>query len=200
MFLASRLDLATFSRFAFVAGGLTEYVVLVVVVRFVHQRGRRLADLGLVSSRRVRETFVGIGVGVLLIIVTAVGGFFLEQVLPSTLSRDPRPTWAAWVYGLALVTAFAPIEEIVWRGYAITTLRERLGSTHAAVIVASAAFALMHWWGGPATMVMSFVVGVALSVLYLRRRSLVSCIVAHFVLDLPLFLFMLFPMRPPGLG
>jgi hypothetical protein len=41
---------------------------------------------------------------------------------------------------------------------------------------------------------MSFFMAVAFSVLYLRRGTLTACISAHFVLDLPLFLFMLMPI------
>jgi hypothetical protein len=65
------------------------------------------------------------------------------------------------------------------------------------VVAASAAFGLIHWWGGPATIFMSFLIGLAFSVLYLRRGTLTACIAAHFVLDLPLFLFMLFPAPLP---
>jgi membrane protease YdiL (CAAX protease family) len=194
---ASGLDLLTFSKFAFVSGALMEYVVLWLVLRFLASRGDRLHDVGLRADRWPREVVLGAGAGVLLLVVAGVGSYFVEQVLPSTVSRDPRPLWAAWTYGFALVTAFAPIEEIVWRGYAIAALRERFGSLKIAVPLAAAAFALIHWWGGPATMLMSFVIGLALSALYLRRGTLTACISAHFVLDLPLFLFMLFPTPRP---
>jgi membrane protease YdiL (CAAX protease family) len=196
--LASGLDFMTFSKFAFVSGALMEYVVLWFVLRFLARRGDHLRDIGLRSDRWAREVVLGAGVGVLLVVFAGVASYFVEQVLPSTVSRDPRPPWAAWVYGFALVTAFAPIEEIVWRGYAITVLRERFGSLKIAVLLASAAFGLIHWWGGPATMLMSFVMGLAFSVLYLRRGTLIACISAHLVLDLPLFLFMLFPRPLPA--
>jgi membrane protease YdiL (CAAX protease family) len=99
---------------------------------------------------------------------------------------------------VALLTAFAPIEEIVWRGYAIKSLTQHLRSTGAAVLIASVAFGLMHWWGGPAHVVIASIVGIAFSGLYLWRRSLVANLVAHFVLDFPLVLFMLFPVAPPS--
>jgi membrane protease YdiL (CAAX protease family) len=56
----------------------------------------------------------------------------------------------------------------------------------------------MHWWGGPAHVVIASIVGIAFSGLYLWRRSLVANLVAHFVLDFPLVLFMLFPVAPPS--
>jgi membrane protease YdiL (CAAX protease family) len=200
MFFASRVDLATFSRFAFVAGALTEYVVLLLVIRFLRQQGSDLTDIGWRLTRWPRELLLGVGLGVALFVVAGVGSFFVEQVLPSSISRDPRPSWAAWVYGFALVTAFAPIEEIVWRGYAITVLREQLGSAWAAVLLASFAFGLLHWWGGPANIFMAFVMGLAFSGVYLWRKNLTACVVAHFILDLPLFFFMLFPLTTPTGG
>ena len=200
LFFASRLDLATFSRFAFVAGLVTEYVVLALVLVFLRQRGMLLADIGLTTERWPREVMIGLVAGILLFILAGVGGYLVEQILPSTISREPRPTWAALVYGFALLTAFAPIEEIVWRGYAMAFLEERMRSRWAVVMVTSVAFGALHWWGGPATIVMATVMGVAFSMLYLWRRTLTANIVAHFVLDLPLFLLMLFPVQPPTTG
>lgn len=193
LYVASGVSSDTFSRFTFIWGAATEYVVFGVVLLFLRRRRVSLADLGVNGERWGREVLVGIAAGVSLFIFSGVLMVLLEPILPSTLSREARPTWAAWVYAVALVTAFAPIEEIVWRGYAIRCLGEYMRRWQAA-LVASLAFGLMHWWGGPAHVVTSAIVGMAFSVLYLRRRTLVANITAHVVLDFPLFLFMLFPL------
>jgi membrane protease YdiL (CAAX protease family) len=198
LFVASGVTFATFSRFAFLAGMLTEYIAFAFVLLILRRAGMRLSDIGLNAERWGRDTLVGIGAGVVLFVVSGVLMVVIEPILPSTLSRDPRPPWAAVVYAFALLTAFAPIEEIVWRGYAIKSLTQHLRSTGAAVLIASVAFGLMHWWGGPAHVVIASIVGIAFSGLYLWRRSLVANIVAHFVLDFPLVLFMLFPVEPPS--
>jgi membrane protease YdiL (CAAX protease family) len=198
LFVASGVTFATFSRFAFLAGMLTEYIAFAFVLLILRRAGMRLSDIGLNAERWGRDTLVGIGAGVVLFVVSGVLMVVIEPILPSTLSRDPRPPWAAVVYAFALLTAFAPIEEIVWRGYAIKSLTQHLRSTGAAVLIASVAFGLMHWWGGPAHVVIASIVGIAFSGLYLWRRSLVANIVAHFVLDFPLVLFMLFPVATPS--
>jgi len=198
LYFASGVDFDTFSRFAFVAGVITEYVAFLVVWRFLRQRGMGLAEIGFVRRAWKREALIGVVMGIVLIVLAGFGAFYVEQILPSTVSRDPRPTWAAIVYGLALVTAFAPLEEIIWRGYAIRMLEEATRSRAAAVLLAAVGFGVLHWWGGPSTIVMATVMGLAFSALFLWRKTLVACISAHLVLDLPLLVFMLFPVAPPG--
>ena len=198
LFVASGVPFETFSRFTFIWGAPTEYIVFAVVLLFLRRGRVGLADLGLKGDGWGREVLVGIGAGVSLFLLSAVIMGPLEQVLPSTLSRDPRPPWAALVYAVALVTAFAPIEELVWRGYALRCLGEHLPRRCQAVLLASGAFGAMHWWGGPAHVVAASIMGVAFSALYLSRPTIVANITAHVVLDFPLVLFMLFPVAPPG--
>jgi len=45
--------------------------------------------------------------------------------------------------------------------------------------------------------VASSIIGILFSVLYLWRKNLVANITAHLIVDLPLFLFMLFPVALP---
>ncbi|MFQ6059016.1 MAG: lysostaphin resistance A-like protein [Anaerolineae bacterium] len=191
MFVISGVSFATFSRYAFIAGMVTEYIFLGIVVWFLRQTGKRLADIGLVMDQWRREALLGLGLGVVLFMLSGIMITTVERFLPSAISREPRPLWASLLFGFGVVTAFAPIEEIIWRGYAVTFLRQHL-NTWVAVIIASVTFGLMHWWGGIALMVEASIVGILLSGLYLWRGNLVANIVCHFVSDFPLFLFMLF--------
>ena len=127
----------------------------------------------------------------ILVMLSGLMTTAVERFLPSAISREPRPLWASLLFGLGLVTAFTPIEEIIWRGYALTSLREHL-STWVAVVIASVAFGLMHWWGGIALVVEASITGILLSGLYLWRGNLMANMACHFVSDFPLFLFMLF--------
>lgn len=191
MFVISGVSFATFSRYAFIAGMVTEYIFLGIVVWFLRQTGKRLADISLVMDQWRREALLGLGLGVVLFMLSGIMITTVERFLPSAISREPRPLWASLLFGFGVVTAFAPIEEIIWRGYAVMFLRQHL-NTWVAVIIASVTFGLMHWWGGIALMVEASIVGILLSGLYLWRGNLVANIVCHFVSDFPLFLFMLF--------
>ena len=198
LFFISGVSLATFSRFSFIPGMVTLYIFLGIVMWSLRQGGKRLADIGLVLNRWGREALLGLGLGIVIFVLMSFLIFWVEKFLPSAVSREPRPLWGALLFGFALLTAFAPIEEIIWRGYAITILRKHLGRTWAAVLIASAAFGLLHWWGGLALIINSSIAGILFSLLYLWRKNLVAPIVCHFVTDFPLFLLMLFPRPPLG--
>jgi len=143
IFVISGVSFATFSNYAFLAGMVTEYIFFGIVLWFLRQMGKNLADIGLVMSQWRREVLLGLGLGVMLFMLFGILVTIVESFLPSAVSQEPRPLWASLLFGFALVTAFAPIEEIIWRGYAITFLRQHL-NTWVAVIVASATFGLIH--------------------------------------------------------
>lgn len=197
-FLLSGTTFEVHSRFAFLSGMVMLYLCFALVLWFMRQRGARLADLGFSKNRWGREVLMGIGAGILLFLFSGLLFVGIEKILPSAISREPRPLWATLIYGFALITAFAPIEEIIWRGYAIKALEERFKKRWLAVLVASVGFGLVHWWGGLGHVVAATIIGLAFSILYLWRKNLLTNIVAHFVTDLPLFLFLLFPVLPQG--
>lgn len=87
---------------------------------------------------------------------------------------------------VALVLLGVPqiyLQELIYRGFAITFLHRLTGSTVAAVVIASAAFALAHITSLGGNLVVSltsvFVVALVLSALYLATRDLTSVFVIH---------------------
>lgn len=199
VFLLSGVSFETHYRYAFLSGMVMEYIFLALVIWFLRKNGRSLANIGLKRPERwSREILIGLGLGVALFVLMGILNWILSLVFPSLETTAQRPVWAGWVYGFALITAFAPIEEIIWRGYALTLLREHLKSTFVIVTIASVAFGLIHWWGGFGLVVSTVIVGYIYSGLFLWRRNLVANIVAHFVSDFPLFLFMVLQITPPA--
>lgn len=197
LFLASGASLETHYRFAFLSGMTTEYIFFAVVLWFLRRNDLHLADVGLSLQGWAVEGAIGIGTGLLLFVAMGILIVGLTPLLPFIQSARPRPPWAAWVYGFALLTAFAPIEEIVWRGYAISALREHMRRFWLSALIASLSFGAMHWWGGWGLVVATAIVGLAYSALYRWRRGLFANIVAHFVSDFPLFLVMVLGIQPP---
>ena len=144
----------------------------------------------------VREGLLGVLLGVGILVFAAVLFTVLEPIIPASTPPGLMPRWGALLYGFALISAFAPIEEVVWRGYAITVLRKHVGVT-AAVLMSSIAFGAMHWWGGLNLVVASTAAGLLYSGLFLWRRNLLGLIVAHFTSDFPLLVFMLLGIERP---
>ena len=108
-----------------------------------------------------------------------------QQVPPKF---DP-PLWAATIQMLrAGIT-----EETFRNGYALERLISLTGSRSAALALTTTPFALFHYRQGPAGIIIAAAIGLVLSLIYLRRRSLPAVILAHFSVDfipnvlLPLF-------------
>jgi uncharacterized protein len=75
------------------------------------------------------------------------------------------------------------LEELFYRGYAIERL-EGLGFNRFwAGTIPLVIFALAHWTGGWANIVIALVLGVALTLFYLWRRDLVANMIGHFMVD-----------------
>lgn len=80
-------------------------------------------------------------------------------------------------------------EEIVYRGFLITRLLEAFGGTTwlskaAAITISSAAFALVHAYQGPSGLILTGVMGLLLSVLFVVSRFNLWCnVIVHGVYD-----------------
>lgn len=81
------------------------------------------------------------------------------------------------------------IEESLYRGFALTQLSKKFNSA-ATILIGSAFFGLLHWAGGMwYVIVTGVVVGVPLSILFLRRRSLILPFAVHLALNITEFIF-----------
>ena len=104
----------------------------------------------------------------------------LHQNMKMTTAVVQVPIWL-----LLLTPLVAGVsEEIIYRGYAIERLTMLTGRRWLAGILAGVAFLLAHWaWGAVQMIVVGFGT-VILTSLYLWRRDLLSCILAHVLTDL----------------
>ncbi len=87
------------------------------------------------------------------------------------------------IVAVAFTAAF--LEELFWRGYALARrggLPARFG-IRGAVAIASALFGLTHTYLGWTAVVLTFGGGIALSLVYWWRRSLLLNIAIHFLFD-----------------
>jgi uncharacterized protein len=88
-----------------------------------------------------------------------------------------------WLFFLTPIVA-GVTEEIIYRGYAIERLALITGRRWLGGAIAGAAFLLTHWsWGGAQMILVTFA-ALILTALYLWRRDLPCCILAHTLADL----------------
>ncbi|MBI5106314.1 MAG: CPBP family intramembrane metalloprotease [Solirubrobacterales bacterium] len=110
--------------------------------------------------------------------LTAIGQTGTEDDLPKELGVDESTV--ALVSVALLVTVLAPLaEELFFRGFFFTALRNSAGLWPAAIIT-GAVFGLIHGGSSAAAFLLPLaVLGLALCLLYVRTGSLYPCIVLH---------------------
>lgn len=170
-----------------------EILIGVTTVAWVRLRHAGVDQLGLGRDGAAGHLGFGLGSGVLLYLVAAMGAgqllFWLYQLIaghpvtPPTqevLPGSPTGLQLALV-GLAVMVA-APIgEELFFRGLLFGALRVRMGFWWSALI-SSAVFGVVHIL--PLLMPLFFLVGLGLAYIYERRRSLWATIGAHMAFNI----------------
>ncbi len=86
-----------------------------------------------------------------------------------------------WVFPIAIFVGI--YEEIVFRGLVLTRLRALFSTNRGPVLLSSLIFGALHFTQGPTGMCQTFVVGLILSILAIRTRSIWPAILAHTLID-----------------
>src|SRR5437867_11983696 len=151
---------------------------LLVIIR----RGERLSlrSIGLGTCRWWKS----IAWGLVIAIVSAgvVGGLAYLTGYghgPGSAAFEKLPLWLITL----IVLRAGVVEELFYRGYAIERL-QAVGLKPAwAAGIPLVIFALGHWTGGAANILIALVLGAILSVFYLWRRDLVANMIGHSTVD-----------------
>lgn len=181
-------------------------VCLIWVRRLVNAEGRRVRDLiGFSRARLVTDILWGLLWVVVLYVpftLTLLGAMWLlhgadmfERM--STVFFDPAnvPALPAAVTAVLVVIAVvsfaplnAPVEELVYRGYAQQAFARRMPIA-LAIVLSAAAFGIQHAFYAPTAeamlvyVCMFFVWGVGSGIIAYRQGRLMPIIVAHFVIN-----------------
>ena len=148
----------------------------------------RLRDIGLTAVQWRSDVLIGAAVAVafallqFLIVIPNTGGAARSDVAMNSAQIGDSPWGVVGFIVLAWTGGFA--EELFFRGHFFNTLQGLLGGSRAALYGAAAAtvllFAALHGYQGWAGVVDTGLYGgVTLTLLYLWRRRLTACIVAH---------------------
>lgn len=165
---------------------LVETLLLASTILFTRLKyGVAWRELGLVWPAGLRPfgvaifywalALVAIGIWVVFIQVTGADDF----LFPDTAGDALELTGGSIALAILLVGIWGPIgEELFFRGFLLTGLRNRFG-VKTAVVVSSVLFGLVHV--APGAIVPTFFLGLAFALIYVRTRSLVPAIFAHCV-------------------
>lgn len=157
--------------------------LVVLLVMFVgERRGLSSIDLRWPGLRSILWGVVGSVVLIALFMATQV----LLQLLGLGLSKSAAldftqiPVWLI----LAMALRAGVVEEILFRGYAVTRLESLTGRTWIAALLSLAAFVVLHatsWSAGH--LIFVAVAGGALTLMYVWKRNLAANIIAHTLVD-----------------
>jgi len=129
--------------------------------------------------------------GVLLFIPLIIAAALLENAFRAAgLSGPPTaPSFLAAkgtaqiILAFILVVVVAIAEETIFRGYLILRFKGVTNNIVVAVLLSAAVFSLGHTYEGTAGVATVGLIGVALAVVYVWRRSLIAPMMMHFLLD-----------------
>jgi membrane protease YdiL (CAAX protease family) len=166
-----------------VAGFSIQVALLVVIVLFWEQRP--LASVGVHPPNEI-----DLGWGIAAFAIIEVGYIFWSAAtLPLLSVEATRTQLAAWAsqsepWKIILAICGSVFEETYFRGYVIERVEEITGSMNIGVFLGTAVDLYIHsvYWDTSVVISIAFV-EVSLALLYLWRRSTVSCVIAHFLMD-----------------
>ncbi len=169
---------STAGQFYFVL--ISDILIFLAILAFVHSRGAKLGSLGLARNPAWRDlgyALLGYAVyfGIFLVVVTLTAAFTQINIdQKQELGFDYLAGSTDKLMAVVSLVLLPPIvEEIVFRGFLFTGMRKKLHFTGAALIT-SAVFASLHlfgsssgllWIAGLDTLVMSLVL------CYLREKT-----------------------------
>jgi len=79
------------------------------------------------------------------------------------------------------------LEEVLFRGYLISRLRELLGNYWAPILISSVMFGFWHWYQGPLGMVYALGFGLATATCFAVTGKIWPALIVHFAYDAFLF-------------
>jgi membrane protease YdiL (CAAX protease family) len=153
-----------------------------MIVLFWEQRP--LASIGVHPPN---ELDLAWGIGAFAVI--EVGYIFWSAALPLASVEPARTQLAAWAsqsepWKIILAICASFFEETYFRGYVIERVEEITGSINIGVSLGTAVDLYIHsvYWDTSVVISIAFV-EVSLALLYLWRRRVASCVIAHFLMD-----------------
>jgi uncharacterized protein len=151
---------------------------LLVLVR--RGEGQPLTSIGLGTSRWWKSILWGLVIAALCGVVAGMLAHLTGYGHgPGSAAFEKLPRWLVTL----IVLRAGVVEELFYRGYAIERLQALgLGRFWSAAIPL-VIFALAHWTGGWANMVMALALGAVLAVFYLWRHDLTANMIGHGLVD-----------------
>jgi membrane protease YdiL (CAAX protease family) len=172
-----------------------QLLILGMVWLAIRKSGGDFSEMGL---GRKDITFSNFLAGIIFF----VGAFALMIIIKSSVARSgylPEKDFAYVLpvtfgeksFWVLLSLSAALFEEICFRGFIISKLKNMSGSYWVGALAGALAFSMGHLYQGITGVFLTFVYGMLFAGLFIARKSVFPCIVAHFLQDI-IILFAVF--------
>jgi membrane protease YdiL (CAAX protease family) len=113
--------------------------------------------------------------------ITALVAGLFGEVEPSVFAAVPpgEDELLRWIPLAVMMLSVAWVEELFFRGYLLTRLRQVGASSRGAIVVAALLFSVGHGYQGVGALVFSFAAGLFLGILWVRKPSIVNLTIGH---------------------
>jgi membrane protease YdiL (CAAX protease family) len=168
---------------AYVSSIAALWALLGVTLAAAFLGGMQPPDLGLIHTPVTALLFwsgAATAAGLLLVFAFHGAGFRESAVTRQLVPASPAERWLF----LAVSATAGICEEIIFRGFLLSTLDTATGSTGAALLLSSAAFGLVHAYQQPAGALRAAMLGALLAVPVLLTGSVYPAIIAHTLIDI----------------
>ncbi len=186
-FFAFKQGTLTFVLVAF-ATILRDLSIIVLILFFLWSNSEPVSSMGWMFKKPWND----IALAIVLFIPLSLGIAWIENLLRLaglSVPSKPLPSFltaqgpAESLLAVLLVGIVAFTEETIFRGYLILRLKAITASPALAALLSAVFFSLGHGYEGSAGMITVGLMGLAFAFIYLRRQSLVTPMVMHFLQD-----------------
>lgn len=178
---------------------LVQILIFGLLTWVLRKEKLKLFDLGYKQkqgSRISREVSLGLilGIGLGFVYLYAISPFhvYLQSTFGDYIPAGQVLSGLGGniiVFFLANVLLAPFVEERLYRGYALTSLKKKFGTTNA-IIISSIFFGLLHWMGGFWYMIITGgILGLLFGAIAAKKENIVLVFVAHLSLNIMEFLY-----------
>lgn len=163
-------------------------ILLLVHIRIFEKR--KFSSIGL-KSIGIKNISLALGVGLICSLLVPLFYYGMSFLFDASLENSiDNLTQRSPIFILASIITAAITEEVLFRAYPLERLYELTGSNWIGILVSLGAFLLLHSQSWSLLHILGVVMplGILVTIIYLKTRSLLFVIIVHLMIDFPLFI------------
>jgi uncharacterized protein len=157
------------------------FLLLAVLVWIVKREGLSLPRFDYSIRGLIKSLLLGLLGTIVCFVVVLLGlealKFFGMEMHSSNEKAIPLAVT------IIIILRAAIVEEFFYRWYAIDRLKSILHNLPLSALISATAFAMFHYSQGVAGVIVIFLLGITLTIFYLKTKNLLAVMLAHFMID-----------------